>query len=117
MKTIGLIKEGSNGTLYHYDAYSLLHNDHGPAIITLDNTEYYYKQGLLHNEEGPAVVNPNGDHKYYLNGTEVTEDEFAVAKRKNSVSLEDNLKVEIVARVRSIRMQLETLSAMLEKWR
>jgi len=38
----------------------------GPAVITPDGTQIWFRDGMKHREDGPAVINSGGDEYWYL---------------------------------------------------
>lgn len=47
-----ITETNSKGTFVYH---SLLHNEVGPALITVDGEEWWYRMGALHRDNGPAV--------------------------------------------------------------
>ena len=53
------------------------HSDNGPAIITEDGRQYWYRHGYRHRLDGPAVVYGDGSfYAYWILGCEYNEDDF-----------------------------------------
>lgn len=51
-----------------------LHRDDGPALITPNGTQHWYRNGELHRDDGPAVVYPDGSRDWYRNGRRHRDD-------------------------------------------
>jgi hypothetical protein len=46
----------------------IIHNEHGPAVVWEDGSEYWMQDDDYHRLDGPAVVWPNGSRFWYLDG-------------------------------------------------
>lgn len=53
-----------------------LHRIGAPAVIWLDGTEVWYKDGVIHNDNGPAYTTRDGEKNFYLFGEEVTPQQY-----------------------------------------
>lgn len=60
------------------NAQGKLHRNFGPAIETVEGTQYWYQNGLVHREDGPALVRADGTQVWYRNGRRHREDGPAV---------------------------------------
>jgi len=54
----------------------LLHRIDGPAVIFVDGSKGWYKNGHLHRLNGPAIIYACGTKFWYIKGKEFTEQEF-----------------------------------------
>lgn len=70
-----------------------LHSEDGPALISSDNTKYYYKDGLKHNSTGPAVIHENGSEEWFMNGKELTDEEAGELQLKIIGFSEEDISV------------------------
>jgi len=61
------------GTRRHY-LYGLLHREDGPAVISPDGYQWWYRKGKPHREDGPAVIFTDGFQRWYRNGKYHRED-------------------------------------------
>lgn len=60
-----VIVENKNETIYMVD--DLYHREDGPAIISADAEEWWYK-GFRHRVIGPAIQYKNGDREWFVDG-------------------------------------------------
>ena len=60
------------GNRIYYNSHGQVHRAGGPAIITLDGSEYWYCNGKQHRSDGPAATWPGHPGLYYLNGAHVS---------------------------------------------
>jgi len=51
-----------------------LHREDGPAVVYLDGSHSWYRNGHFHREGGPAIVYTDGSQYWYLNGQQVQPD-------------------------------------------
>lgn len=51
-----------------YNAQGQLHREDGPAFISSNGTQYWYKNGIRHREDGPGVIFSDGRQYWYLKG-------------------------------------------------
>jgi len=58
--------QGKSAVAY-YD-HGKLHRTDGPALVSKDGIQYWYKDGLLHREGIPAIIAPDGENACFLNG-------------------------------------------------
>lgn len=56
------------GTIRWFDENGRLHREDGPAIITKNGYQAWYKEGKYHRDGGPAVITKNGSKKWIKNG-------------------------------------------------
>jgi uncharacterized protein (UPF0216 family) len=75
------------GTKHWYNEDSKLHREDGPAVISKDGNQYWYRNGKCHREDGPAVIYKDGNQEWYLNGKEYTEDAYITIQFFNGVKL------------------------------
>lgn len=66
-----------NYSYYVYDSnggqrwsvyYDTLHNENGPAYISFDGAQLWFKNGVKHREDGPAIIFSDGGEMWYRNG-------------------------------------------------
>lgn len=76
----------SNTQAHYFN--NILHNDTGPAIITLNGSKYWYKHDKLHREDGPAKIYFDGLEAWYYDGEYLgdsfkgyTQQDFEIWKR------------------------------------
>ena len=56
-------------TRYYKDqAMKILHRTDGPALVSPDGTEWWYRNGKLHRLDGPALVYVDGNKVWWVNG-------------------------------------------------
>ena len=55
---------------------SVLHNPHGPAVISKSGHKTYFINGERHRLDGPAIIFAYGDIEYCINGKLLTKEEF-----------------------------------------
>lgn len=58
-----------NGTKKWYkNGYLSRDEKEGPAIETKDGYQYYYQKGKKHRTNGPAVIRPDGSYEWWIDG-------------------------------------------------
>lgn len=72
--------DGAGGRRY-FNATGQLHREDGPALISGQGTEHWFKNGVRHREDGPAITWANGGKSWILNGVYVSEYEFNALRR------------------------------------
>ncbi len=56
------------GSFVQRDENGYFHREDGPAVVTHDGSEYWYKHGERHRKDGPAIWHPSGKTSYWVNG-------------------------------------------------
>lgn len=62
-----------SGARFYYNHLGQLHREDGPAVMYLNGTSAWFRNGLRHREDGPAVIWADGSRYWYLNGTYYSE--------------------------------------------
>ena len=60
------------------DAQEQMHCGDGPAVVSMDGSEFWYKDGKAHRTDGPAIIRSDGLLAWYLFGELHREDGPAV---------------------------------------
>lgn len=67
----------SEGNIHYKNSLGRYHRTDGPAYITKEGFEFWYKDGMLHREDGPAVTDIlNNKLHYALNDIEYLKEEW-----------------------------------------
>lgn len=64
-----------------YELNGVIHRLDGPAYITPDGYEAWYRHGLLHRSDGPAILTPGKSDQWYSDGKRHREDGPAIDGR------------------------------------
>ena len=59
-----------------------MNNIQNDIEVDLKGTIWFWKDNILHNEEGPAMLTLTGVKRYYIDGLYYTEQEFIEWKLK-----------------------------------
>jgi hypothetical protein len=74
----GSITRATNGGTRVSLRDNLLHREDGPAMVRVNRTLCWYREGKLHRENGPAVARNDGKQIWYREGMRHREDGPAV---------------------------------------
>jgi len=67
-----------NDCIEYFNSNDQLHNENGPARITLSNARSWYINGIIHRLDGPAYIECKGVYEWYKNGKLHREDGPAI---------------------------------------
>lgn len=68
MKNIKYTAADATAFITRYTEDGILHREDGPALITTDGAQFWYKHGERHREDGPAIIMSNGTQEWWVNG-------------------------------------------------
>lgn len=75
----------SRGTITYRNAQGFRHRIHGPAVIKLDGSEFWFRAGNLHRDDGPALTDPGGSPGWYLSGFRYSESEWRLRTTSRTI--------------------------------
>ena len=71
------VEVNQRGNIRYRNHLGQMHRVHGPAVITLSGTRYWYQNNQLHRIHGPAIeTETDGYKRWFLNGEHLTEEEW-----------------------------------------
>lgn len=71
--TYKAVVEDMDNVLRHVDRYfyGTLHCENGPAVIHINGTKVWYRNGKKHRKNGPAIEYPSIPGSYFYNGAKL----------------------------------------------
>ena len=61
------------------------HREDGPAVIYVNGDKSWHQNGVYHREDGPAIEYINGYKGWYINGEHLTQQEFKLFIRSQTI--------------------------------
>lgn len=61
-------REFADGQIVCWTVDGVPHRDDGPAMVSEDGTEVWYRYGKRHRDGGPAVIDPDGVEMWFTDG-------------------------------------------------